>query len=109
MADERRQHNRVAVDWPARIGRKGLGVTAARIKDVSIGGVYVMTTLAVEVGENVLIELPTDANGGRRSLTHAKITRKDRGSDGRVFGYGVQFLTLDDDVLPYLLSVCVDA
>jgi Tfp pilus assembly protein PilZ len=107
MADERRQHNRAPVDWSARIGGKGIGVVPARIQDASIGGVYLVTTLIVELGDNVLVELPiTTAAGEKLALTHGKIARKQVLNGGKVYGYGVQFLKVDNEILMYLLSVC---
>src|SRR5690606_14099114 len=89
MTDERRQHNRVAVDWHARIGRKGLGVMKARVKDASIGGVYLYTTLDVELGDSVLLELPMgDEPENKTALIHAKIARRDLKGE-KLFGYGL--------------------
>lgn len=109
MGAERRQHNRAEVDWHARIGARGLGVFPARVKDASIGGVYLLTTLAVAEGDNVLVELPIPVPGGEKLvLTHGKVSRKVTVQDDKLFGYGVQFLKLDDDVLMHLLSVCAE-
>ncbi|MDB6062357.1 MAG: PilZ domain [Verrucomicrobiaceae bacterium] len=105
MSKERRVHNRIEVNWSARIGGRGLGIAPAKVKDASIGGIYLITTLHVELGDMVIVELEISSDGPP-ALVNSKIARKDPLPGDKLFGYGLQFLHLDDDVLQYLLTAC---
>jgi len=105
MSIDRRQHARSAVDWPARVGGRGLGIAPARIKDASIGGVYLETTLAVEVGTQVLLEMKMPAGDDKQPvLAEGKIMRA-AVIDQRRRGYGIQFTRLEDKAMQQLLEV----
>ena len=104
MSIDRRQHARSDVDWPARVGGRGLGIAPARIKDASIGGVYIESTLTVEAGKQVLLEMqmPTE-NGTQTVLAEGKIMRATT-IDQRRRGYGIQFTRLEDKAMQHLLE-----
>lgn len=104
MSSERRQYNRVDVQWPARIGKKGLGVSNARLRDISLGGVFLETSLAIEEGDHVLLELQaTIAQQAQRILAEGKIMRKTTLAAG--FGYGIQFTRISDSAVQQLLAL----
>lgn len=105
MSRERRRHDRIAVDWPARVGGRGLGVLPARIKDATIAGVYVETKLAVDVGAHILLEMQTD--NSQRILAEGKIMRSQTLEQSR-YGYGIQFTRIEDDALQKLLSLLAE-
>lgn len=104
MSNERRQYNRVDVQWPARIGKKGLGVANARLSDISLGGVFLETGLAIEEGDHVLLELQaTISQQPQRILAEGKIMRKKTLTVG--FGYGIQFTRISDSAVQQLLAL----
>lgn len=103
MSIERRQHQRIHVDWPARAGRKGLGIAPGRVKDASIAGIFIETSLTVSMGDQVLIEIQIDANE-KPVLAQGKIMRTQSIRNGH-FGYGIQFTRIDDESLQRLLAV----
>lgn len=106
MSRERRQHHRVNVEWSARLGRRGLGVAHARVRDASLSGVYVETTLDVEEGDHVLLEIqagPTPAT--EPMLTEGLIMRKQSIANGAARGYGIQFTRINENSLQHLLEL----
>ena len=103
MSDESRQYHRTSVDWPARAGRKGLGVAIGRVKNASLGGVYFVTTFDLPIGDHALIEIQI-APGDKPVLAEGKIARKQPLPVKRS-GYGIQFTRIDDMSLMRLLSV----
>lgn len=104
MSIERRRHNRIDVQWPARMGKKGIGVGKAEVKDVSLGGVFIESALSIEAGDHVLLEMyaPID-NEQQRILAEGKIMHRKAMATG--FGYGIQFVRIGDAALQQLLKV----
>jgi Tfp pilus assembly protein PilZ len=104
MSIDRRQHNRISVPWPARVGKKGLGIANAQLQDVSLGGLFLETTLAIETGDHVLLEMQATIGGQpQRILAEGKIMRKETRPDG--FGYGIQFTRISDAAVQQLLTL----
>ena len=104
MSIERRRHNRINVGWPARVGKKGLGVSVAQVEDISLGGVFLESTLSIDEGDHVLLEMhATILNEPQRILAEGKIMRKI--SRESKFGYGVQFTRIGDAALQQLLRL----
>ena len=109
-AMNRRRNNRVDVDWRARVGRRGVGVSGAWIRNISIGGMYLESERQFESGTNLLMEIQV-AHGGepRKILAEGVITRAQAaGSTAPLYGYGIRFRQIADADLHYLLAVVAD-
>jgi len=108
-SEERRRANRVAVNWPARIGRKGMGVSNAQVLDVAIGGVYLECRQELPEKARVLLEIGAEHGGEtRKLLAEGEVMRVVAPASGTVWGYGVRFVRLRDEDLFYLLSVVAE-
>jgi Tfp pilus assembly protein PilZ len=79
-----------------------LGVAAALVKDASLGGAYLETTLGIDAGDQVLLELQVAE--GTKILAEGRIVRV-AGPRARVFGYGIQFIRLEDEAMENLLAI----
>jgi hypothetical protein len=102
MPEERRQHHRNPVNFRARIGGRGHGVSAAVIRDVSLGGVYAETKLELSVGNDVILQMEVVALEVDNILVERKIRRVD--ARNSVFGYGVQFIRISDEDIVHLCT-----
>lgn len=106
---QRRRDNRVNVDWVARVGKRGIGVAKGRVQNASISGIYVETTLALSTGDHVLLELQVDiADDSRPILCEALIARRNEDTQGRSYGYGMQFTRIDDEALQQILELITE-
>lgn len=106
---ERRRANRVRVNWTARMGRKGMGVVHARVRNISIGGVFVEASQQLPTRQPMLIELGAEHAGTtRKLLIEGEILRAIPPTADSAWGYGIRFLQLRDDDLFYLLAVVAE-
>jgi PilZ domain len=109
MSRDRRKDNRVDVDWTARVGKRGLGVAKGKIQNASISGIYLETTLTLETGDHVLVEIHiAAAEGSRPILCEAFIAHKDELAHQRSHGYGMQFTRIDDEALQQILGLITE-
>jgi hypothetical protein len=104
-----RKDNRVAVDWVGRVGRKGLGVSSVRIRNISLGGVYLESNQEFPLASHLLIEIEAEHNGDtRKILSEGSIMRVESTAGGEGYGYGIRFLRVRDDDLFHLLSIVAE-
>jgi len=98
----------VDTDWRVRVGRRGLGVVDGKISNASLGGVFIETSLNVNKGDQVLMEIDAKAGGeANRFLSEGQIVRKKILGDSGQFGYGVQFVKVSDAAIQHLLNLIV--
>jgi hypothetical protein len=103
MSIENRKDNRVAVDWLVRVGRRGLGVARGKVRNASLSGIFLETTLSLPKSEHVLLEI--QAEEGSPILCEALIVRKMENGQHGIYGYGLQITKIDDDALQRLLEI----
>lgn len=108
MSRERRRQNRVDTDWHVRMGRRGLGVADGKISNASLSGVFIETSLDVNEGDHVLMEIDTKTSDeAHRFLSEGQIKRKKILGENNLFGYGIQFLRISDSAIQHLLTLIV--
>lgn len=106
---ERRNANRVTVNWAGRVGRKGLGVAGARVRDIAIGGAFIETELRVPPAAHLLLEISAIHDGNaRKLLIEGEVMRTVEQTGEMSRGYGIRFLRLRDDDLFFLLAVVAE-
>jgi hypothetical protein len=106
---ERRRANRVVVNWVARVGRKGLGVAGARVRDIAIGGAFIETPQRIAQAAHVLLEIAAVHDGkARKLLVEGEVVRVVEPAGESGWGYGIRFLRLRDDDLFFLLAVVAE-
>lgn len=109
MSIQRRKDNRVEVDWVTRVGKRGIGVARGTIRNASISGIYVETTLALTAGDHVLLEIQIESTDDARPiLCEALIARKNEIAEQRSYGYGMQFTRIDDEALQRVLTLITE-
>lgn len=106
--DNRRQHNRVDVQWRARLLKKGNNVASAVVKNASLGGVFVETTIPFQVHDRVLLEMHlSDHAQAHRIVCEAEVMRKTQVEER--YGLGLRFTRIDDGDLTHLLAIIAGA
>jgi hypothetical protein len=106
---EWRGANRVAVNWKARVGRKGLGVVGARVRNIAIGGAFIETSQRFVQTESVLLEIAALHGGkARKLLVMGEVVRVVEPTHECGWSYGIRFLQLHDDDLFFLLAVVAE-
>lgn len=105
-SENRRKANRVVVSWRGRIGRKGAGVAPFQACNISIGGVFLRTSLELPALVQVLMEIVTEHDGQQRKLlVEGEVLRVVPADIHGLFSYGIRFSKLRDEDLFHLLAV----
>ncbi len=89
--DNRRAHQRIKVSWPADLKFSAQpAITPARVKDISLKGCYIETSLDLAVGQKLLIRI--HALLGQRPvilLAEAAVMRSTILAQMRGYGFGL--------------------
>lgn len=107
--ENRRKAIRVVANWRGRIGRKGAGVAPFQVRNISIGGVFLQTSLELPAKVQVLMEIVTEHGGEQRKLlVEGEILRVVPADIQGLFSYGIRFIKLRDEDLFHLLAVVAE-
>ncbi len=100
MADERRRHVRKAVELPVTYQVEGAEPEEARVRDLSLGGAFVVTFDEPAFGSKVKITMPLSAMTIEVEAT-VRWRKKDQ-------GFGVQFGLLGAKATYHLTEYIAD-
>lgn len=92
MSAERRKHPRVSVAVEVDVTSEH-NFYVGRTRDLSMGGLFIETSVGIEIGSAVGIELTLD---GKRHSLQAEVMWALSGDDGATIGVGVRFTSLGD-------------
>ena len=105
---QRRKHERVTVFIPVKIFKHGKQVGRGEVEDLSLGGVYIRTTVPAGIGDNIQIEFQF---AGMKSVLgtvvevnhidqNAPIRALQKGSVrwDRTGGFGIEFSELSSEM-----------
>lgn len=105
---QRRKYERVTVFIPVKIFKNGKQVGKGEVEDLSIGGVYIRTTVPARIGDDIQVEFQF---AGMKSVLgtvvevnhvdqHAPIRALQKGSVrwDRTGGFGIEFSELSSEM-----------
>ena len=104
-AQDRRSYTRYQVDWRVRIGTSRKTVGVGRIRDVSLGGALLESSLFFKDGERLQLEIFPLYRGKQRHMDATVIIKHHRQLKNTGYVFGVEFLFMPDHHRKLLLNV----
>jgi c-di-GMP-binding flagellar brake protein YcgR len=104
--DERRIQPRRAILIKADVKFPGRAVMKAQAVDLSRGGLGLQSPIAVDIDQEVAVNLPLDIFGEQRTMALTGRVRYCSRQPDQHYRIGLQFVNLNADAIAFVSAVC---